>query len=738
MIKSGITDHHTIFIQIPFLFQKNNSNTVKLTFRDCSEPNSIIFEESLRNFNWDGLKSTNVNDYTQNFNTALNDIYRESFPLKSKSVSQKYFLNPWYTKDVKDLSEARNRYHKLLLQGLVSRSDYARYRNKITALIKKCKEAYYQRCFTRNIGNIRASWKIIRKICSGSQSNSIEKIISENSIFTNPGEMVEIFNKFFVNIANDLADGLPTSTNSPYEHVITNPLPHFVLDPVTPDECAGIIASLKNTKQHLDHISVEVFKRFNIYYLNTICDIINLSFSTGIFPNCFKHAIVVPIFKKGDTSDVSNYRPIALLPFLSKIIERCLFTRLLNYADACNLLTPNQFGFTKGRSTQDAIISLTEKIYECLNEGDGSFCLNVFVDFQKCFDTIDHNILINKLFLYGITGTPLKLIKDYLSNRTQSVRINGVVSSPSPITKGVIQGSILGPLCFLFFINDLPNISPNFTSFLFADDTTLNFRCSSISECNEVCNREMDKFFQWTAANKLSINFGINKSYCIIHTYRNLNLSELNIEINNHVLENVQQGMYLGVVIDSKLKYEDHIEYIAKKVSKSIGIIYKLSTLNIPSIILKQVYYAIVYSYLNYNAICYASTYETHLHRLFLLQKRVVRILSRAPFFAHTDPLFFANGILKIYDIYKLNVGLYMFNHWQSGQYDRTHHYNTRNRDNLLPSRPRLTITRSSLAVAGPNIWNTIPVDIQNSPSRESFKFRYKKHLLSFYSLETD
>ena len=161
-----------------------------------------------------------------------------------------------------------------------------------------------------------------------------------------------------------------------------------------------------------------------------------------------------------------------------------------------------------------------------------------------------------------------------------------------------------------------------------------------------------------------------------------------------------------------------------------------MSILNIPHKVLKQVYYALIYSYLNYNIICYAGTYDTHLHRLLLLQKRAVRILSNASFLDHTDPLFYSNGILKIHDIYNLNVGMYMYDRAQSGLYNRTHVYNTRNRDDLLPNRPRMTITQNSLSVAGPNIWNSIPTEIQNSPSRNSFKFKYKKYMLSLYRLE--
>ena len=158
-------------------------------------------------------------------------------------------------------------------------------------------------------------------------------------------------------------------------------------------------------------------------------------FSNGIFPDFFKIATVIPILKKGSSSEMSNYRPIALLPFISKIFEKCLFNRLSNYASLCKFSVPTQFGFRKGRSTLDAIILITEKIYDAFNSGNGSFNINIFINFQKAFDTIDHCILMNKLSMYGVTGIYHEVLKNYLSNRHQSVRIGDQLSPPLPITK---------------------------------------------------------------------------------------------------------------------------------------------------------------------------------------------------------------------------------------------------------------------------------------------------------------
>ena len=586
------------------------------------------------------------------------------------------------------------------------------------------------------MGTQKKTWGTIKELCNGNTKPSITEIFHDGVRYNETKDIASIFNQFFVTIANNLAEALPQSSISPYLYVDPNASPPIQHTPVSHEEVSNIIKSMKVTKTGVHEISINLFKKYHMFFLPCLCDMINLCLSTGIFPDCLKIAIVIPIFKKGHASDVSNYRPIALLPFLSKIIERCIFDRLSIYASSCNLIGPAQFGFRKGKSTHDAITLITENIYEAFNIGNGTFNINIFIDFQKAFDTIDHAILLNKLRIYGITGTFHDLIKNYLSNRFQSVRVGDCLSSPLKITKGVPQGSVLGSLLFLLFISDLPNVSGILTSILFADDLALSFTCNDANECNIICNRELNRLFEWSASNKLSINYGRTKSYFMINTYGNIEQDAFNININGITLENVSQAKYLGVVLDPKLKFNKHIDYIAEKISKSTGILYKLKKLKIPIQILKQIYYSLIYSIINYNICAYGGTYNTHINRLFLLQKRAIRLICGESFLAHTDPLFYRTQILKIHDIYRLNVAVYMFEARHSGEFDRNHPYPTRSYNDLVPIYARLNVTQNYLKVSGPNVWNSIPQEIRNLPSLSMFKNRYKKYLLSLYIQE--
>jgi hypothetical protein len=234
----------------------------------------------------------------------------------------------------------------------------------------------------------------------------------------------------------------------------------------------------------------------------------------GVFPENLKTAKVTPIYKTGDPSDVSNYRPISVLTCFSKILERAMYNRLYSFLTINNILYDKQFGFKSGHSTNHAIIHLVQEIFKAFDEN--KFTLGVFIDLSKAFDTVDHNILLHKLKNYGIINYNLLWFKSYLTNRKQYISFNDSKTDLATISCGVPQGSILGPLLFLIYINDLNKFSNILNSILFADDTNLFYSNKDINYLFETVNKELAKLSEWFIANKLSINIKKTK-YTFFH-----------------------------------------------------------------------------------------------------------------------------------------------------------------------------------------------------------------------------
>ena len=285
----------------------------------------------------------------------------------------------------------KSKYFKLLQFGIVSRAENNRFKNKIKSVIVKSKSSYFNHYFTRNKANLKKTWDMIKVLISQNLNNkSIKRIIWNNNEFSNDLDIANAFNQFFCNIASDLDSHLPDTNFDPLSYVIHNSTTSFFLTPVRPSECLSIVGSLKVSKQPINNVPLKIILKKHYIYI--LCDLINLSFSSGIFPDHLKIAHTIPIFKKGDPTCINNYRPISILHFISKVFEKCLHNRLMNFFVSNNILSVNQFGFLKQTSTEDAILKLVEYLYDSLNSKFNS--INVFIDFKKAFDTINHSILI--------------------------------------------------------------------------------------------------------------------------------------------------------------------------------------------------------------------------------------------------------------------------------------------------------------------------------------------------------
>jgi hypothetical protein len=504
---------------------------------------------------------------------------------------------------------------------------------------------------------VKKSWRVIKDIINKDKPVLNTHFLIDNSSTSDLSLISNRFNSFFVNIGKNLSRTIPPVDTDPLVYLQNvNTRNSLFLRNTDNEEVSKIILDLKDSSSGYDEINSSVIKSSYHMYIDTLVHIINLCLSQGTFPNELKVARVVPLFKSGDARLVQNYRPISVLSVFSKIFERVIYIRLFEYLEKNEILSNSQFGFRKGHSTITALIVLIDKILAGFNKGD--ITLGIYLDFSKAFDTINHNILLRKLSKYGIRGIALDLLCNYLDSRSQYVSFNSFNSDLLPITCGVPQGSILGPLLFILYINDISTVSDILFSILYADDSNLFVQGKNISRMVSTMNAELVKIVTWINANQLSLNIG-KTSYMIFKTKNKKILPSDDIKINNCSIDRVYDIKFLGVFLDCHLNWNKHVMHVRNKICKSIGILYKVRKL-LHKHTLITLYYSFVYPYLNYAVELWGSSSKQNMNSLLIVQKKIVRILSNAPYKSHSAPLFSDLKILHVYKIYQYHVSLLM------------------------------------------------------------------------------
>ena len=360
-------------------------------------------------------------------------------------------------------------------------------------------------------------------------------------------ELATNFNIFFVNVGPNTENAIPkVPIILPSKFLKNRNQINFVIAHISNEEILDIINSLENKATGPFSIPVKLLSDLiNI----PLAYIINMSLLTGVYPDLLKLVKVIPIHKGGSTQDVNNYRPISLLSIFDKIIEKLMHNRLYTFLEHLNILFHNQFGFRINNSTVHTLVQITEMIKVSI---DGKFGCGIFIDLRKAFDTVNHEILLTKLEHYGIRGNMLHWFKSYLSNRKQYVSINGKSSLALDISCGVPQGSLLGPLLFLLYINDLPNTSNVLNFYLFADNTNIYYESNSLQELEKTFNKELNKLYLWLNINRLSLNID-KTNYLIFHPYNKPMKKRITIKINKKAINEKVYILNISVLFDSTL-----------------------------------------------------------------------------------------------------------------------------------------------------------------------------------------
>uniref|UniRef100_A0A3B3B6W1 Reverse transcriptase domain-containing protein n=1 Tax=Oryzias melastigma TaxID=30732 RepID=A0A3B3B6W1_ORYME len=744
ILLSDLSDHLPIFIvcQLKPLVKTPKDKTPKfIRMRTQREIN--LFRQDLVNFDWDSVCVTDVNEAYEIFVKNYVNLYNKNCPFKLKKTST--FVNkPWITPGLQKACRKKNKMYGNFVKYRTKTLEvkYKTYKNRLTTIMRRAEKDYYKNKLEKNKHNNKGIWKTLKEVSNRhSQDKRIpEYFVHEGKVINDQTQIANEFNSFFVNVGTNIVkhrENLIHTESASLQQNTKKILNSIYIDEITEQDILTIVRKSKNkTSTDCDGIDMIIVKQTIDCILRPLLYIFNLSFRTGIFPKKMKVAKIIPIFKQNDEHVFTNYRPVSVLSQFSKIIEKWFIQKLDVFLEKNSLLFEYQYGFRSNRSTSTALIHLTEEILAAIDKKQ--FVVSLFLDLQKAFDTVNHSILLSKLGNYGIRGIVYKWLDSYLNNRQQYVQINHSKSKYETVFSGIPQGSVIGPKLFILFINDIHEISKKLNFLLFADDTTVYRSGENLESVITSMEKELVVLQRWFDANKLVLNW--EKTKCMIFGTRNYGENRY-IKIDGTVINNVSEVKFLGVILDNKLSWKLHIDYISKKISKNIGILYKVKRI-LDKDALHILYCSLIAPYLLYCNEVWGKACKCYSNRLILQQKKVMRIINHTGPRQHTHELFVKSNILKFSDLVQLNTAVTMWKIKNRLVPDHicckfkliTDDKNRRKGDFYLPY-VRTSLRQRGFVFTGIKVWNSLITEIKKSSTISQLKRLYKKEFFENYKL---
>lgn len=754
VLDTRITDHSTIHGNIVYK-KKESTNDPKPADIIQKHIEFDILNKDLEREHWDDVYEENDPNVAYNILLKKLNHYinlRTKFHTCRRKDKK---LKPWITQSLVNKINLKNKAYKKFkkspLNSTLKISFEILAKNNKKKEVAKTKEKYYFKKFTENGSDSKKNWCLINDIISSDSKKHvpITKILSsDNVILTGPKEIANDFNHHFVNIASDLKKSTKMNTKSDLNFENNNKT--FFLKPITASELCCIVNCMENkTSVDIDGLSNCIVKAIFVNLADIFAHILNLSFICGVVPDKMKTAIVIPLFKKGNATLKENYRPISLLPIFSKIMEKVMKSRMLNFLDEHSFFSNCQFGFREKLNTEVALTNFLNEVYTSLNQDLKS--AGLFVDIKKAFDMVDYQLLLKILYFTGFRGVTHQWFESYFSKRLQKVKINAVESFYKPLDIGVPQGSVLGPLLFLIYINSIFKLNFRGKAVAFADDMAFVYSGGSTETIIEEINCDLQLMSNWFHCHGLLLS---EKTKCMFFQTSGCPITgDIGVKFHSPLcnelqsptcssqcigIECVDEIKYLGVHVDHNLNWKKHINSLTKDFNGLLRKFYLLRKL-CPTYITRGVYFALAQSKLQYGIACWGGTYESTLKPVITLQKHIIRVIYNKSRFSSSWPIFVNSRILPLRHLYYFKVLKMFFNRSGNRCFKYMNTYNFRSNNQCLHNVPRSKKEhfRRYYLSTSPYIFNKLPYAIRMCSKLSEFLTKVKDWLFTIKHSES-
>ena len=655
-------------------------------------------------------------------------------PLRRKRVRSEFA--PWLTLSLKRSILERD---KLKVQAENSPeiwSVYKRKRNQVTKMIRISIRDYYNGLIEENIRDPKKMWRTINTVLDKNvETVSHSSLEVEGKYLTRERDVVEAMNRHFALVGPKLAEKITSKPDDDCLCYITPKSNVMTFKTINETYMHNAIKNLKNGKAAgPDKIPITIIKDVGDIITKPLTMIFNSSLTNGVFPDIWKIARITPIFKSGAKNDVNNYRPISVISVFSRILERIVHDQLYEFLKANKIITSNQSAFQNLYSTVTSLICSTDYWYE--NIDHKKLNLTIFLDLKKAFDTVDHRIMVEKLTSYGIRGIPGNWFKSYLHNRQQYCSLNGKKSKNREVTCGIPQGSCLGPLLFILYLNDFERCLKYSKANIYADDTNITIASNDKEKLVADAQAELHNITEWMRVNKLSPNPSKTEYMIIGHPMKAKGANApTGLELDRKEIKRVSNTKSLGVMVDEYLNWDEQFKSVKSKICGGLASLKKLKNI-LPQSKLCCVYYAIVESHLRYADVIWGSLPVRKIETLQRLQNRAHLIIKTARVKDNWSCNWLNISNLISFDrlvmTYKIINRLSPESLWDKFELRSVHSkYETRNCHDLQIPRLNMERAKNGFKYSALKLWNDIPADIREVSTLKCFKKKLKAHLLA-------